>query len=573
MANKFWVGRAKTSAGLPATGWTASGNWATTSGGTTIASYPAAGDVVIFDANSGSGTSTLDQNFTNIGGLNCTGFTGTLAIPSLLQLRLATPDGRNVILSAAATYSGAGSFFVGLSTATATAYLTLTTNNATLGYGNVYITGNGQGVSTIILVGALNCKTLLISTCTLAINGNTITCNSLQPYGNTAFAYGNFGTSQIVVASGGATDSIVVNQTAASCVSSFSGTQRPVIRLTYSGNLGNRVIVNRSDVFDYVVSGADVVKADFWCKNLDLSGFSGTLTPTGETRISGNLTFKTDTKWASTTNLLNFTGTGTQNIDTKGTALLSPVTFSGTGGTYVLTNTMSMGSGTNTTTLTRGTLNLNGKTLTVVNFSSNNANTRGITFASGKIIATGQTAPWGVITGTGMSITGPGSIELTGVPAPTVSRVFDGGSVVYNGVTLIFAGATAGIQNLIRGSNSFYSIRNTISPQTFLFVSGTTTIFTDDFELNGTAGTGNNIIITSQGTPSGQSNAPNFAKPSGTVVCRYATISQNNAAYIGGALSGYTSKWNIGTGSTLASTAKGWGQLAGTAGFITFFYP
>jgi len=376
------------------------------------------------------------------------------------------------------------------------------------------------------------------------------------------------GTSQIVIPSGGGTDLVVVNQTAAAC--SSSGTQRPVIRLTYSGSLGSRVIVNKSDVFDYVVSGADVVKADFWCKNLDLSGFSGTLTPTGETRISENLTFKTDTKWTSTTNLLNFTGTGTQNIDTKGTALLSPVTFSGTGGTYVITNTMSMGSGTNTTTLTKGTLNLNGKTLTVVNFSSNNANARGITFASGKIIATGQTAPWGVITGTGMTITGPGSIELTGVPAPTVSRVFDGGSVVYNGVTLIFAGATAGVQNLIRGSNSFYSIRNTISPQTFLFVPGTTTIFTDNFELNGTAG--KNIIITCQGTPSGPSNAPNFAKPSGTVVCSYATISQNNAAYVP-AMSGYTSKWNIGTGSTLASTTTGWGKLAGTAGFITFFYP
>ena len=336
------------------------------------------------------------------------------------------------------------------------------------------------------------------------------------------------------------------------------------------------MITNRSDVFDYVISGADVIKANFWCKNLNLSGFSGTLTPTGETQISGNLTFKTDTKWTSTTNLLNFTGTGTQNIDTKGTALLSPVTFSGTGGTYVLTNTMSMGSGTNLTTLTKGTLNLNGKTLTVGTFFSNNSNARGITFASGKIIATGQPTPWGVITGTNLTITGPGSIELTGVPLPTVSRVFDGGSVVYNGVTLIFAGASAGTQNLIRGSNSFYSIRNTISPQTFLFVLGTTTIFTDNFELNGTAG--NNIIITSQGTPSGQTNAPNFAKPSGTVVCSYATISQNNAAYTGnpplsGPTAGYTSKWNIGTGSTLFSTAKGWGQLAGTAGFITFFYP
>jgi hypothetical protein len=233
-----------------------------------------------------------------------------------------------------------------------------------------------------------------------------------------------------------------------------------------------------------------------------------------------------------------------------------------------------MGSGTNATTLTSGTLNLNGKTLTVANFSSNNSNTRGITFASGKIIATGQTAPWGVATGTNLTITGPGSIELTGVPpSPTTSRVFDGGSVVYNGVTLIFAGATAGAQNLIRGSNSFYSMRNTISPQTFLFVGGTTTIFTDNFELNGTAG--NNIVITSQGVPANLAAAPNFAKPSGDVVCSYANISWNNAAYTGsGPTSTFTSKWTTGVGTVLtANQTSGWTKSAGSAGFITFFYP
>jgi hypothetical protein len=561
MANKFWVVKAN-STGF----WNSPTNWSTSLNGANGAPIPGASDVAVFDAFSGSGAATLNQNFT-IAGLNCTGFTGTLAIPSPLQLRIEAPNLGNVILSAAATYSGTGSFFVGFSTITAT--VTFTTNNALLNYPNVYILGKGQSTSVITLVGALTCKILNTSTCTLAINGNTVTCDLLQPYGNTTFAYGDSGTSQIVIPSGGGTNSVVVNQTALSCLS--SGTQRPFIRLTYSGGSGSRVITNRSDVFDYVISGADVVKADFWCKNLDLSGFSGTLTPTGETRISENLTFKTDTKWTSTTNLLNFTGTGTQNIDTKGTALLSPVTFSGTGGTYVLTNTMSMGSLTDITTLTSGTLNLNGKTLTVGNFSSSNTNVRGITFASGKIISGGTTSAWIATTGTNLTITGPGSIELTNPTAAT--RIFAGGNVAYNGVTLIISGAATGNTTSIQGSNSFYSMINTISPQTIWFAPNSVTIFTDDFQLNGTAG--KNINITSQTAFSTLANAPKFAKPSGDVVCSYANIIWNTAAYTGSpATSTFTSKWAIGVGSVLTpNQTSGWTKSAGTAGFITFFYP
>lgn len=546
--------------------WSSATNWSLSSGGARGASAPtsANGNFVYFNANSGTGSAVLSSTVTIVG-LNCTGFAGTLSIGTATSLIVAG----DVTLAATATYTGLGNFTVYIPTATTR---TLTTNNANIQYALVQFSGVTQATSIVTLVGALNVtNTFRPLSCTVNINSYIITCKLLSSSGNTTFAFGSSGTSAIVIPTGGVASTSVVNLGGVGYTSSISGTQRPTIRLTYAGSLGSRVVVDQSNIFDYVWSGADTNNSvSLACKNLNLSSFTGTMNnPT--LSISGDLTFGATTPAISSTVAMTFNGTSTQNIDTKGKALLCPVTFSGTGGTYVITNTMSMGAGTNATTLASGTLNLNGKTLTVVNFSSNNSNARSITFASGKIVATGITAPWGVATGTGMTITGPGSIELTGVPASSQTRVFDGGSVVYNGVTLIFAGATAGVQNLIRGSNSFYSIRNTISPQTFLFVAGTTTIFTDDFELNGTAG--NNIIITSQGTPSGQANAPNFAKPSGTVVCKYATISQNNAAYIGGALSGYTSKWNIGTGSTLFSTTTGWGKLAGTAGFITFFYP
>lgn len=557
MANKYWV-----SGGTG--NWSSPTNWSNTSGGARGAVIPGATDVAYFNASSGTGVTNLTSTIT-IGGLDCTGFSGTIAVTGAIQL---TVRG-NAVLSATATYSGTGTFAVYAFGTSAT----LTTNNAAIR--NTLVKVFGTSVSdTVTIIGNLNCtNTFQANTCTLNINGSVITCAYFKSIGNATFAFGSSGTSAIVIPTGGILNATVVDfSTGGGYTSTYSGAQRPVIRLTYTGADATRKVLDQTGIFDYVWSGADLNNPlTLSCRNLDLSNFTGSILMSTAMSISGSLTFNAATKWTSSSFALTFNGTSTQNIDTKGKALLCPVTFSGTGGTYVITNTMSMGAGTNATTLTSGTLNLNGKTLTVVNFSSNNSNARGITFASGKIVATGTTAPWGVITGTNLTITGPGSIELTGVPASSQTRVFDGGSVVYNGVTLIFAGATAGVQNLIRGSNSFYSIRNTISPQTFLFVPTTTTIFTDNFELNGTAG--NNIIITSQGTPSGQANAPNFAKPSGTVVCRYATISQNNAAYIGGALSGYTSKWNIGTGSTLASTTTGWGKLAGTAGFITFFYP
>lgn len=561
MADKYWVGTAGGN-------WAAGANWSPSG-------VPASADNVFFNAASGTAVVTISAN-TFAANFNCTGFLGTITINPPYTL---TASG-NVILSSAAKYltgTGTGIATFAVRNSASVASPTVTTNGATLKYGAVKFLGSTTA-NIFTLVGALNCDKIFSPVnCTLALNSYVITCGSLGPIntgiGTVIFDFGGSGTSAIEIPTGvtGTALTYVVDLgLGVGCTSSVSGSQRPVIRLTYTGSGGSRIVSDPWNAFDYVWFGAGSNNVSCKCKNLNLTNFTGTMT-NSSLSISGDLTFGATTPAISSTVAMTFNGTGTQNIDTKGKTLLCPVTFSGTG-TYVLTNAMSMGSGTNTTTLTSGTLNLNGKTLTVVNFSSNNSNARGITFASGKIVATGTTAPWGVITGTNLTITGPGSIELTGVPAaPTTSRVFDGGSVVYNGVTLIFAGATAGVQNLIRGSNSFYSIRNTISPQTFLFVAGTTTIFTDDFELNGTAG--NNIIITSQGTPSGQANAPNFAKPSGTVVCRYATISQNNAAYIGGALSGYTSKWNIGTGSTLASTTTGWGKLAGTAGFITFFYP
>jgi hypothetical protein len=71
MAARFWV--------TGGTGdWNSTTNWSATSGGASGASVPSTADTATLNANSGSGTVTLDIS-PDIQTLTCTGFTGTLA--------------------------------------------------------------------------------------------------------------------------------------------------------------------------------------------------------------------------------------------------------------------------------------------------------------------------------------------------------------------------------------------------------------------------------------------------------------------------------------------------------------
>jgi len=553
--------------------WNSTTNWSTASGGPRGASAPtSAPDAysVYFDANSGTGISTISVTVTIVG-LDCTGFRGTLSIPTGISLIVAG----DVTLSATATYTGAGFFTISIPDATTR---TLTTNNAILQYSLLRFNGVTQATSIVTLVGALNVTSLTstptfrATSCTVNLNSYVITCGVLSATTGATFAYGSSGTSAIVIPTGGlANNTQVVNFNApATTNSTSSGAQRPVIRLTYTGNVGSRLVLDQSGAFDYVWSGADISNSlSLSCINLDLSNFTGSILMATAMSISGDLTLNTATQWVASTLTLTFNGTGTQNINTRNVVPLNcPVTFSGTG-PYVLQANLSLGSLARTTTLTSGTLNLNGKNLFVYNFASSGTTARGITFGGGKIYVAGTTSAWIATVGTNLTVTGSGSIELTSTVATT--RIFDGGSVAYNGITIIISGAATGNITSFKGSNSFYSMINTISPQTIWFDPNTTTIFTDDFQLNGSSG--KNIIITMQTPAAPQTSAPNFAKPSGTVVCNFATISWNNASYTGSpATSAFTSVWQIGTGSSTANVT-GWGRSAGTADFISFFYP
>lgn len=95
MVNKYWV--------TGGTGnWSSTTNWSLSSGGASGAPIPLATDPVIFDANSGTGTATVDTTTATCYSFTGTNFNGTLAITASQKLTVR----QNFTLGAGMTLSG-----------------------------------------------------------------------------------------------------------------------------------------------------------------------------------------------------------------------------------------------------------------------------------------------------------------------------------------------------------------------------------------------------------------------------------------------------------------------------------
>jgi hypothetical protein len=184
--------------------------------------------------------------------------------------------------------------------------------------------------------------------------------------------------------------------------------------------------------------------------NFTVSAGTVTFTSTGTLTISGNFSLSTGTVW-NATGLISFTGTAARTITTSATSIAASITFAGVGGTFQLQDALTLGA-TRTLTLTNGTLDLNGKTLTTGFFSSSNANTRTLAFGAGNIIcnAAGGTL-WTTATATNLTVTGTPvvNISYSGSNATTVSpgALSQANSISFNFTagtyTLTFLGTTS----------------------------------------------------------------------------------------------------------------------------------
>ena len=478
-ANKYW--------NLAAGGsWSATG-WALSSGGAVdVNNFPLAQDTVIIE-NTGLNTSatiTVDTNWW-WGNVDCS------TRSNAYTLAWGNSDPviyGNFTLSSAATV-----------TSTSTPNLTFFNYNSTktittAGVAFPVTFGVASYLGTVQLLDNLNTSTFGIglTTGTLDLNNNTLTCTTVSASNSNTRAIA-FGTGKIVLTGNNA--SIWSTSTA----TNFTCTGTPTVESNYSGSTGTRTITmgnagEANAISLNITAGSDIVNLGTTggsYKNINFTGFSGTLTFNNSISIFGNLTISSGMTVGSGTQNVGFTATsGTQLVTSNGKTIDYAMTINGVGGTVSLADNLTIGS-TRTFTLTNGTLDVNSKTLTTGIFSSSNSNTRTIAMGTnGKITVNGGN--FDASTSTGLSLTGTGTIDMTLGTAKT----FAGGGVTYP-YTLNQGGAGT---LTITGANQFANISNTTQPATITFPSSTTTSV-QNFTVSGTAG---NLVTINSSTPGTQ---------------------------------------------------------------------
>jgi hypothetical protein len=322
------------------------------------------------------------------------------------------------------------------------------------------------------------------------------------------------------------TSLIKISNNSATAATIATGNPTEVVSMNYAVTTGTYAIT--------MFAGTSGVR------NLDFTGFSGTFATAWSTvNIFGNLTMaSTAGATLGSISAITFGATsGVQVLTTNTKVIDQPITFNGANGTFQLADALTMG-GTRLLTLTNGTLDLNGKTLTALTITIA-AGTKNITFNGGTLLLTNSGSnvfnnanPTGFNTTQGSSL---GSISMNNAAA----KQFTGGGSTYN---CALTNSGAGAINTL-GNNTFTTIQNTVSPSAFNFgVASTTTV--TNFLVNGTAG---NLVTLN----ASNSNVSTLVKAGGGVVsCDYLSIIFSTAT------PGTT--WYAGTHSTNVSNNSGW---------------
>lgn len=195
MTTKYWVG------GGSSTNWnaTANTNWALTSGGANNAAVPTTGDAVIFDANSGTGTSVLNVAESLIA-LDCLGYTGTLSHSSAITLTITgndagAPNSVTFRLPSGMTYTKGNT---STSAVTFTSTSGTSTINTSKNMGSLTLNGVG---GTFTLGANLQLGATSNDGCTLTLTNGTFNANNFNVLMD-VFSSNNSNTRTITMGSG-----------------------------------------------------------------------------------------------------------------------------------------------------------------------------------------------------------------------------------------------------------------------------------------------------------------------------------------------------------------------------------
>jgi fibronectin-binding autotransporter adhesin len=295
----------------------------------------------------------------------------------------------------------------------------------------------------------------------------------------------------------------------------------------------------------YPTSGNTItINADYNLGNVDMSArTTATMTLAGGTTqpsVYGNWVNGTGIT-LSGSGVFFFSGQGTQTITSAGRSFSQSFSISGASTNVVMQDALTM-SGTNAGfTLNSGTFDANGYNFTMsgsgstVQASSGTA-ARTLALGSGTWTVAGSSAATWNTSSSGATITGSGTISLTGFSFKT----FTGGGKTYPTLNQGGSGTLT-----ITGNNTFTNITNTYASSgatTIFFQSGSTTTLSN-FTASGQSG---RVLTISR---SSTTNAT-FSKASGTVSVSFCTITGITAT--GGATwEAFTSNGNTNGGGSI----------------------
>ena len=520
MANRYWV--------TGGTGdWGSTTNWSATFGGARGASVPTTADNVFFGQ-----VATYTVTLSGIYGTpNCLDITVSAGTVTFSGGAIATIYGSLSFIST--TTWNVYTVFKG------TSAKTITTNGVSFGS---YVELNGVGGSWQLLdamtLSSGNIFTLTNGT--LNLNNKTLTTPTFDG-SNANTRTIAFGTGNITCTNAGMVAGTVIFSTNVSTGLTVTG--NPIVNISYAGSLSALIatgsLTETNTISFNIASGSYALALNASSiKSIDFTGFSGSLTVSSVIFFYGSLTLSTGmTVVGAAISFLFRATSGIQKITSNGKTLDYPIIINGVGGTVQLADALTMGS-TRLFTHTNGTIDLNGKTLTVGTAYTTAAGTKNLTFNGGTLVcptaattAFNNAAPTNYTTTAG---TGTGKISMTAATAKT----FVGGGSTFN-CTLSNDGAGA---LTITGANTFTTIANGVQPTSFLFTAATTTTVTN-WSVSGTVG---NLVTISSATAATHT----LSKPSGIVNANYLSVSYSIAT--GGAT------WYAGNNSTNGGNNTGW---------------
>lgn len=286
-----------------------------------------------------------------------------------------------------------------------------------------------------------------------------------------------------------------------STATNLTFTQTGVINMTYSGSSNTRTIRTAATLASSpsinITAGTDIINFT-GANNLNFTGFAGTITNNATATIFGFLTIPSGITITSASTSVIFAATSGTKTITIVPQINLPITINGVGGTFQLGTALDMsGVSQRTFTVTNGTFNTVGYSLTCAIFDSSNSNTRSISLGSSTVTLTGTGTVWSLSTTTGLTFSaGTSTIKLNN--ASSSSKTFAGGTLTYYNLQLTGAGTGTFIIGTTSSTTTFNSLIADTGPKTVQIFAGKTLNVTL-LAINGTAGN----LITLQSTISG----------------------------------------------------------------------